>query len=145
MKSRFETAAGGLVVREGKVLLVRVKVSADPKSGPLKKGDPVWSFPKGHLESDETIRHCAAREVFEETGWECSIGKMFSEVRYSFTRSGHHTRKRVRWYLMEPVRRSGRPDPDEVLACRWASFSAARRLLSYPSDLRLLSRLEDGQ
>ena len=27
-----------------------------------------WSFPKGHLKSNETIHQCALRECFEETG-----------------------------------------------------------------------------
>ncbi|PCI38639.1 MAG: NUDIX hydrolase [Elusimicrobia bacterium] len=142
MMERFETAAGGLVLRKEKVLIVRVRVSADPKTGELRRGDSVWSFPKGHVEPGETLRRAAAREVFEETGWECSIARTVADIRYSFSRGGHPTRKRVRWYLMEPVRRTGRPDPDEILSCRWADFNAARRLLRYPSDLRLLSQLE---
>ncbi len=123
MKERREAAAGGLVIRDGKVLLVRVRVSADPKIPSLRRGDAVWGFPKGRLDPGETPRRAAAREVFEETGWECAITRTLTEIRYSFYRDGRLTRKRVRWYLMEPVRRSGKPDPDEILLCRWTRFA----------------------
>lgn len=30
-----------------------------------------WGFPKGKINEDEDPAHCAAREVFEETGFNC--------------------------------------------------------------------------
>ena len=32
-----------------------------------------YSFPKGHLEINETIRECAIRETIEETGHSCHL------------------------------------------------------------------------
>lgn len=150
MTRRREEAAGGIAVKDGKVLLVRMRLSGEPKTGipgygraaaPLRKGDAVWTFPKGHLERGESFRRAAAREVYEETGWICAITKTFAEVRYSFLRDGRPTRKRVRWYLMEPLKRAGKPDPREILDCRWTPLARAAALLRYPADLRLLGRL----
>lgn len=48
------------IVRKGdKVLLGRRKNA---------HGDGTWQFPGGHLEFNESIKGCARREVFEETG-----------------------------------------------------------------------------
>ena len=48
-----------LVVRDGRVLLVRHKRGSEPGS---------WSPPGGHLDFGETPEACAARETLEETG-----------------------------------------------------------------------------
>jgi 8-oxo-dGTP diphosphatase len=52
-------AAGAVVIKDGKLLLVR---RAD---GPYE-GD--WCIPAGFMEWDESPRHCAERELQEETG-----------------------------------------------------------------------------
>jgi hypothetical protein len=62
------------------------------------------------------------------------------QVRYSFRRGGRLVRKRVRWYWMRPVRRTGSPDAAEIFGLRWLSFSRARSVLRHPADFRLLER-----
>lgn len=56
---RFSLAAGGLLVHEGRVLLVQR--GEEPGRGR-------WTLPGGYVEEDETPDLAAAREVFEETG-----------------------------------------------------------------------------
>ena len=58
MKEAKEYAAGGIVGKNGKVLLVKVT---------NLQGQVVWTFPKGHLEKNETPLKAALREVEEET------------------------------------------------------------------------------
>jgi 8-oxo-dGTP diphosphatase len=48
-----------IVIKNGKVLLGKRKNS---------HGDGTWAFPGGHLEFNESIKNCARREIFEETG-----------------------------------------------------------------------------
>lgn len=59
-----KVAAGVLVEREGKVLLVRRKLN--PRQG-------MWSFPAGFVDFDEDPMDAAVRECREETGLEVEI------------------------------------------------------------------------
>ncbi len=140
-----EYSAGGVVVKGGRVLLVRMKATGNPLRGTatsrlLKKGDYVWTFPKGHVERGETPRRAALREVHEETGWRCRVRKTLELARYSFTRQGRKVSKRVRWYLMEPLSKNGKPDAREIFGVNWLPFSKARARLKYPADFRLLAK-----
>lgn len=131
MKEAKEYAAGGIVEKGGKVLLVKVT---------NLKGEVVWTFPKGHLEKGETPLKAALREVEEETGWKCrSVGPL-ALVRYRFDRNGRPVAKKVRWYRMEPVEKTGTPDAVEIMRTEWVAKREAGEKLSYPSDLRLLRR-----
>ena len=55
-------AAGGIVWRDGEVLLVHRPKYDD------------WTFPKGKADDGETDEDAALREVEEETGFRCSLG-----------------------------------------------------------------------
>ena len=127
-----EYAAGGIVFRRGKILLVRVT---------NLQGKVVWSFPKGHLEKNETPLKAALREVEEETGWRCRNLGPLALVRYRFNRNGKPVAKKVRWYRMEPVEKTGKPDAAEIMTTKWVAAGALARHLSYPSDLRLSRKL----
>jgi ADP-ribose pyrophosphatase YjhB (NUDIX family) len=131
MKEAKEYAAGGIVERNGKVLLVKVT---------NLQGEIVWTFPKGHLEKDETPLKAALREVEEETGWKCRSTGPLALIRYRFNRNGRPVAKKVRWYRMEPVERTGKPDVHEIMKTKWVVLRSVKRSLSYPSDLRLIAR-----
>lgn len=138
-RHKIEVSAGGLVLKKNplKILMVRVK---------NLEGRKVWTFPKGHLEKGETAAQAAIREVREETGWLCRIPPRRSEpllkVRYFFMRGKIKIRKRVIWFLMEPLKKSGSPDPGEILRARWAGLPSAVRLTEYPSDKKTLKILQ---
>ena len=64
MNLKVDFAAGGIVLDNNKILLVKNKKSEyvdNPKS--------FWGFPKGHMEDGETPKDTAKREVMEETGF----------------------------------------------------------------------------
>ena len=131
MKERNEYAAGGIVGRGVKILLVQVR---------NLEGRIVWTLPKGHLEKKETWLAAALREVEEETGWKCRSRGLLSNVTYRFERNGKPVFKRVRWYRMEPIEKTGKPDADEIRRTKWVDAKKAAKSLSYPSDVRVLAR-----
>ncbi len=123
-------SAGGVVLRQQDVLLIRVSDI---------KGRPVWSFPKGRLDAGETPAQAALREVMEETGWHCRIEADLSTTEYWFQREGRRFRKIVVWFKMAPLELSGIPD-GEVEEVQWVERGEALRRLTYPSDVALLSQ-----
>lgn len=133
MKEAKEYAAGGIVEKGGKVLLVKVT---------NLQGEVVWTFPKGHLEKGETPLKAALREVQEETGWTCRSTGPLALVRYRFNRNGRPVAKKVRWYTMEPLEKTGRPDANEIMKTKWVAKKKMAKVLSYPSDLRLAAKIK---
>ncbi len=131
-----EFSAGGIVSRGSRLLLVRVR---------NLRGEEVWTFPKGHLEAGEGPEEAALREVEEETGWRCRVLRSLPTARYRFERRGFPVAKEVRWFLMEPLAKTGLPDAQEILASRWVAAAEARKRLVYPSDVALLKAWTDLQ
>ncbi|MBI4054953.1 MAG: NUDIX hydrolase [Elusimicrobia bacterium] len=128
-----ETSAGGIVLgSSGEILLIKVR---------NLKGERVWTFPKGHIEREETIREAASREVEEETGYRCQILKPLPTARYRFKRGTQLVQKQVKWFLMKPGFKVTRHDAAEVLETRWLSLAKAENLLRYPSDLKLIEEV----
>ena len=62
---------GGVVIRDGRVLLIR-------RGKEPFKGE--WSIPGGHLEWGETIEQAVVRELHEETGLEVRVGELLEVV-----------------------------------------------------------------
>ena len=131
-KGAREFSAGGIVLREGKILLVEVE---------NLKGEIVWTFPKGHLEKGESSLDAALREVEEETGWKCRETGKLTDVTYWFTRNGAPVFKKVSWFTMEPVKKTGKPDAVEIRKTKWVELGKAEALLKYPSDLKIMKEL----
>jgi 8-oxo-dGTP diphosphatase len=118
-------AAGGLVMRDGKVLLVHRPKYDD------------WSFPKGKCVDGESDEACALREVAEETGLRCEL---FEEVGQTSYRDGRGRAKIVRYWRMRAVEGEF-VAADEVDEIKWVTPEAAGELLSWSRDLALLERL----
>jgi len=116
-------AAGGVVVRDGRVLLVHRARYDD------------WSLPKGKLEPGETWEDAALREVWEETGVRCTLGAFIGSSHYEVNGAP----KKVRWWAMTTDDEAG--PSNEVDAVRWATMEEARDLLSYDHERQLLETL----
>ena len=93
-----------------------------------------WSFPKGKLDPGEAFEDAALREVEEEIGFRCRLGRELPPACY---RDQKGRAKVVRYWLMEPVSGEFTPN-DEVDELRWLIPSAAADLLTYEHDRELV-------
>jgi 8-oxo-dGTP diphosphatase len=123
-------AAGGVVCRRTGDGALEIAVVHRPRYDD-------WSFPKGKLDAGEGWEDAALREVLEETGMRCRLGRELSPVGYE-DRKGRP--KAVRYWVME-VQDGGFAANDEVDELRWLSPDAATELLSYPHDVELAREL----
>jgi 8-oxo-dGTP diphosphatase len=121
-------AAGGVVTRDGDVLLVHRPKYDD------------WTIPKGKAEPGESDEECALREVEEETGLRCTLGRELPSVSYL---DRHGRPKRARYWLMTPL--EGSFDPTlEVDRLEWLAPSDASARLTYERDREVLRALEEA-
>lgn len=118
-------AAGGVVERDGRVLLVHRPRYDD------------WTFPKGKLDPDESFEDAALREVEEETGVRCTLGRELPSTSYEV----NGRPKVVRYWLMAPDAELEFEPNDETDDIRWVTPDEARALLTYDRDRDVLAAL----
>jgi 8-oxo-dGTP diphosphatase len=119
-------AAGGLVVLDGRVALVHRPKYDD------------WTLPKGKLDPGETFEDAALREVWEETGMRCRLGRELPSTHYTDQKGRP---KVVRYWRMDVESGDFEPN-DEVDELRWLEAGEARELLTYDRDRDLVDGLE---
>jgi 8-oxo-dGTP diphosphatase len=99
-----------------------------------------WSFPKGKLDLDEDEATAALREVEEETGLRCRLGRSVGAVTY---RDRRGRPKVVRYFEMDADGGTF-ASSHEVDELRWVPVEEAARTLSYTHDRNLLRRVLAG-
>jgi 8-oxo-dGTP diphosphatase len=123
-------AAGGVVVRDGDQG-PEVAVVHRPR-------DDDWSLPKGKCDPGETDEQCAVREVEEETGLRCALGRELLPTQY-VDRRGRP--KVVRYWEMKVVGSRPFEANDEIDEVVWLPVDEAVQRLSYPYDAEVLANV----
>jgi 8-oxo-dGTP pyrophosphatase MutT (NUDIX family) len=123
-------AAGGVITRAGRdcaeILLVHRPRYDD------------WTLPKGKAEPGESDEDCAVREVEEETGLLCELGR---EVAVSEYEDAAGRPKRVRYFAMTPREGAEAVPRNEVDDVRWLPRERALETLSYDRDRKIVEGL----
>ena len=128
-------AAGGIVWRPARVPGGRVYAVVHR---------PVyddWSLPKGKVNPDEELEAAALREVEEETGVVCRLGRPLGTTSY-VDRKGRP--KIVYYWLMRAHRRGRFTAFAEIDEVRWLPIGEALALLTQDRDRTLLGSLLAG-
>ena len=127
MNSGVDFAAGGIVLLEQKILIVKNKRGDSPEDGLSW-----WGYPKGHMEEGEKPADAAVREVFEETGFEVKLksNKPIAESRYEISRDGEKVQKTVWFYEMEVIESFKNEPDDEIEEIALVEFALLEGILS---------------
>lgn len=129
-------AAGAVCWREvGKDLLVAI----------IHRGRyQDWTFPKGKVDSGETLAEAAVREVKEETGLKVKLGVPLSTVSYPLDKSKTKTVHYWATKVSDKALANSKFKPDEeVSEVIWLKAEQAFAKLSYKHDRDLLQEVID--
>ncbi len=127
-----EFSAGGVVVRDGEVVvIVPTRRGAD--------GSRVLALPKGHPDPGETPVEAARREVREETGVVAEPISELGETRYWYRRDGRTIGKAVAFFLFEYLEGDTADHDDEVEEVRWMPLEQAEQELSHAAEREMVS------
>ncbi len=122
-------AAGGIVVHEGKVLLLEW-----PERGEVR-------LPKGHIDPGETPLEAAVREVIEESGYaplevQADLGEMVVE----FDFQGEHIVRTEYYFRMGLANGHERGAGEAAFRPVWAEWSEAERRLTFEAEREWVRR-----
>jgi 8-oxo-dGTP pyrophosphatase MutT (NUDIX family) len=127
MKVERHHSAGGLVVRDGEILLISTREGRR------------WQLPKGHLEHGETSEQAAVRETKEETGVSGRVIAPLPPVEYWFNERGVRIHKRVDYYLLSFVEGdAANYDRKEVSGAAWFSWEEGIQRLTFANERRVV-------
>jgi bis(5'-nucleosidyl)-tetraphosphatase len=97
-----------------------------------------WSFPKGHVEANETEIETAIREIKEETGLDVIIDPTFREtVSYSPKKD---TQKVVVYFIAKARNYDFTPQEEEIADIKWVEIGHALSILTYENDRSIVNK-----
>lgn len=107
---------------------------------------PLWEFPKGGVDADETPLEAALRELEEETGLGRTEVRLVEgyeareEYRFTIGEGPDRTlvRKEVTYFLAEALTDTVRLSPKEARSHAWLELEQARQRLRYAARKRML-------
>ena len=97
-----------------------------------------WSFPKGHVEENETETQTALREIKEETGLDVMIDPTFRETVTYFPRKD--TQKVVVYFIAKAKSGEYVRQEDEISEIKWVDICRANDVLTYENDKVIVNK-----
>jgi 8-oxo-(d)GTP phosphatase len=139
MSPAAASAVSGKILAAGAVLWRSVNRSSEPEVALIHRpryND--WSLPKGKLDPGETEPVAAVREVHEETGYRCVLGRRLAAVKYPVEQGTKHVR-----YWTGRARYGDFTAHAEVDDLVWLPVADAMEKLSYTRDRKVLRRFAE--
>lgn len=97
-----------------------------------------WSLPKGKLDPGETVPAAAVREVEEETGYRCVLGRFLTKLIYPVADgNGETVTKAVGYFSARAADGAFEPNA-EVDQLAWLTPEQARTVLTYRTEIDVL-------
>ncbi|MDR0999286.1 MAG: NUDIX hydrolase [Clostridiales bacterium] len=125
-------SCGGVVIHKGKVLLLYKNQNGRYMG---------WVMPKGTLETGETYKETALREVKEETGVNARIVQYIGKTQYNFRGTDEIVNKTVYWYLMATDSFYCKPQAEEFFAdAGFYKQHEAYHLLKFHDEKQIMRR-----
>ena len=100
-----------------------------------------WSFPKGHVENNETELQTAYREILEETGLTTDIDMSFRRIVTYSPKIG--VMKDVIFFLARPTGGTERPQEKEIAQLGWFEYERAREIITFATDTEVLDAAQE--
>lgn len=130
----FEKSCGAIVYRKShgntEILLIKHVNSGH------------WSFPKGHVEGEESEEETALREIKEETGIDVIIDPTFREiVTYSPRKD---TSKVVVYFIAKAKNFEFTAQEEEISQIRWVDVGHANTILTYENDKSIVNKAKSA-
>jgi ADP-ribose pyrophosphatase YjhB (NUDIX family) len=104
------TGAGGLVVRDGRILMVRQR----------RQYGVFWEFPSGYYEPGESFEETTAREVLEETAIPVEVGALVCTMLWE--REHDRRRNLLAYFIATPSSAAAEPRPQTEEDIEAAAF-----------------------
>lgn len=125
----YEKSCGAVVYRKTnrndiKILLVK------------NHNGKCWTFPKGHVEQNETEQQTALREIKEETGLDVIIEPGFRQT--SIYRPFGKIKKKVVFFLAKADESIVNMQQSEIDYYLWATIPDALKMCSHENDMKIL-------
>jgi len=120
---RIVKAAGGIVLKNEKLLMIH------------RLG--VWDLPKGKIENGEPTSECAIREIQEECGVKADIVDKIATTWHAYTDKDKKILKKTTWYVLKCLDdKLAKPQLEEQIdEVAWKTYKEAKELVcdSYES------------
>lgn len=127
---KYEKSCGAIVYRKSRdrieLLLIQNRYGGH------------WSFPKGHVEGEETEVQTALREVKEETGLDIQLEDGFRQVVEYFPKP--NVKKQVVYFLGQAQSLEIKRQKEEISRITWTDIHKAYHMVTFKNDRDLIAQ-----
>jgi bis(5'-nucleosidyl)-tetraphosphatase len=127
----IETSAGGVIINGNKIVIVEQQFNT-------------YSFPKGHINENETIIECAYREIYEETGLKKDEIKYIKKLGI-IQRKNYFTNnpKDIHLFLFTTNSSILKPHDSDNPDAYWININDVSKKLTHTEDKEFFERIKD--